>query len=162
ILGVVDYATGYEISFAFFYLAPVAMAAWYVSRRAGIVISTFAAFVWQYSNHLAGEKFTNPMIPYWNASTRLGFFIVISFLLARIHSLLEAERSLSRTDHLTGVLNARAFYDIASNELARSGRSGRPITLGYLDLDGFKAVNDQFGHLVGDQILRCFAQTMLE
>jgi len=160
-LGFLDFLTGYEISFAFFYLAPVCLAAWYSGRAVGFFISILAAVVWELANHLAGEQFSDWFIPYWNALTRLGFFIVTIVLLLRVKSSLENEKELSRLDHLTGVLNLRAFEEIAASELQRASRSGKPITIAYLDLDNFKELNDVHGHAAGDRALQVIARSIL-
>lgn len=65
---------------------------------------------------------------------------------------------LATTDPLTGALNRRAFYARAKHEMARSQRHARPLCLAALDLDHFKRVNDQYGHAVGDQVLREFSR----
>ncbi len=65
----------------------------------------------------------------------------------------ELER-LSKTDGLTGLLNRRAFQDALEAAMARAERDGRPGALLYVDLDNFKAINDNFGHEVGDTVLR--------
>jgi diguanylate cyclase (GGDEF)-like protein len=59
----------------------------------------------------------------------------------------------SRTDHLTGSLNRRGFHEHTEAELARASRSGEPVALVLIDLDGFKAVNDVHGHAAGDELL---------
>lgn len=162
IIGVADYATGYELSFALFYLFPVSLIAWYGGRGAGLAAATVAAVVWHVANVLAGQTFSNPLIPYWNAATRLGFFAVTVLLLSRLRTALQDERAMSRTDPLTGVANARAFYDLVSAELARARRDEQCMTVSYIDLDNFKAVNDQFGHPAGDAVLRAIARGMSE
>ncbi len=76
----------------------------------------------------------------------------------------EAAMKMAVTDSLTGLANRRAFDEIADRELARSERSGTPLTLVFADLDGFKEVNDKHGHVLGDDYLRRVAdalQTML-
>jgi diguanylate cyclase (GGDEF)-like protein len=67
-------------------------------------------------------------------------------------------RSAATTDHLTGLLNRRAFMENALSLCAREGQSGKPVTLMMFDLDHFKSINDRFGHAVGDDVLRVFAE----
>lgn len=62
----------------------------------------------------------------------------------------------SITDGLTGLFNRRHFYTVLHRELTRSQRYQRPLTLVYIDLDHFKAVNDTLGHQRGDEVL-CLA-----
>jgi diguanylate cyclase (GGDEF)-like protein len=59
----------------------------------------------------------------------------------------------ARTDPLTGLLNRRGFDEHAAREFAHVGRDGSPIALATLDIDHFKKVNDEWGHLVGDRVL---------
>ncbi len=68
--------------------------------------------------------------------------------------LFEETRQLAITDPLTGLANHRQFYDQLEREFRRAQRYQRPLTLLMLDLDRFKAFNDQFGHLAGDHALR--------
>ena len=58
------------------------------------------------------------------------------------------------TDPLTGLLNRRGFHQSVENVLLRSERNEQSLVLLYLDLDGFKRINDSLGHDVGDQLLR--------
>jgi two-component system cell cycle response regulator len=72
----------------------------------------------------------------------------------------EALREQATRDGLTGLWNRRAIFDILQNELARSSRSGEPLIVLMADLDGFKPVNDHFGHMTGDVVLRQVAARM--
>ncbi len=65
----------------------------------------------------------------------------------------EVER-LAVTDELTGLNNRRGFFDLGRREMERAQRTHRPVTALMLDLDGFKRINDTFGHAVGDEVLR--------
>jgi diguanylate cyclase (GGDEF)-like protein len=60
---------------------------------------------------------------------------------------------LARTDPLTGAANGRTFYESVATESERAMRTGRPLTLAYLDLDNFKQLNDRLGHAAGDAAL---------
>jgi len=67
---------------------------------------------------------------------------------------------LAILDGLTGLHNKRYFLDFLEREVVRSMRHGRALSLVLLDVDWFKSVNDEFGHLAGDQVLRDVAQRL--
>jgi two-component system cell cycle response regulator len=67
---------------------------------------------------------------------------------------------LSNTDHLTGLFNRRYLMDSLAKEVQRSVRKGGNLSLIILDIDHFKQVNDQFGHLQGDIVLQKVAQQL--
>jgi diguanylate cyclase (GGDEF)-like protein len=70
--------------------------------------------------------------------------------------------SSATTDYLTSLPNARALFLHLDRELARCKRLSASVTVMVCDLDGFKAINDRFGHLEGNRILRIFAQSLQE
>jgi diguanylate cyclase (GGDEF)-like protein len=76
---------------------------------------------------------------------------IFSSVLARMG---ERQRSLSRRESLTGCFNRRAFYELFPREAERARRLGHGLSLVFLDLDHFKAINDRFGHETGDQVLQ--------
>ena len=153
LIGVLDHLTGYEISFGLFYIIPVALVSRCTGRTEGIVICLICSVTWLVADLTSGHEYSHYLIPYWNALVRLGFFVVVSLSLASMRCSMQALEDLSRTDALTGAANARAFYERAQMEIDRSLRHGRAITIAYLDLDDFKAINDRYGHTVGDQLL---------
>ena len=74
---------------------------------------------------------------------------------------LEADlRHRANHDALTGLVNRHHFENILRHELTRSERYGTPVALITLDIDHFKAINDRFGHLIGDEVLRRFAASL--
>jgi len=68
---------------------------------------------------------------------------------------------LATIDPLTGVFNRRHFFNTAKTELERARRHGYPTSIIMLDLDHFKQINDQHGHLVGDLVLQAATQYIL-
>ena len=69
-------------------------------------------------------------------------------------------REMARRDPLTGLLNRLAFQDFLPQALANAQRNDRLVSVLYLDLDNFKAVNDTLGHQAGDRLLRFFAEIL--
>jgi len=74
----------------------------------------------------------------------------------------EALRDLATRDQLTKLWNRSTILSIIGNELARANREGSSIVVMVGDLDGFKQVNDTYGHPTGDDVLRSVAQAMKE
>jgi len=71
----------------------------------------------------------------------------------------QAESSAT-TDYLTGLPNARSLFLQLERELARCKRDNTTVTVMVSDMDGFKQINDRFGHLEGNRVLRLFAQAL--
>ena len=76
--------------------------------------------------------------------------------------LVERLRRVAETDGLTGIANRRTFDAVLQRELARAERSGRPVSVVLLDLDHFKALNDDHGHQMGDEMLRQVAALLVD
>jgi diguanylate cyclase len=70
-------------------------------------------------------------------------------------------RLLSLTDELTSLPNRRAFMRRLEDEVARVQRYGFPLSFVLMDLDHFKAVNDEYGHAAGDEVLRVYSKNIL-
>ncbi len=159
-IGLLDWLTGSEASFSLFYLLPVLTAGILISRRAGFVLSLSGAIVWAAVDILSGHRHTVVWIHTWNTTVRLFFFLITNELACRSLSVYAREREMARTDALTGLANIRVFEERISLVIAQARRDEQPFTLTYVDLDRFKQVNDQFGHLEGDRLLRLVADTI--
>lgn len=79
----------------------------------------------------------------------------------RLHDELNKVRLLSLTDEFTGLPNRRAFMRRLEDEIGRAQRYSTPLALAIVDLDEFKAINDNYGHAAGDEVLRCYATEIL-
>jgi diguanylate cyclase (GGDEF)-like protein len=73
-------------------------------------------------------------------------------------SVFETLRKLASHDELTGLYNRRAMNSMLKEEADRYHRYGRPVALVMLDVDYFKTINDSYGHLIGDDVLRWLAR----
>ena len=72
--------------------------------------------------------------------------------------LYEKTRQLALTDPLTGLYNRRYLFALGMREIQRARRFNHPLTAAMIDLDDFKQVNDTYGHHIGDEVLRQWAQ----
>jgi diguanylate cyclase (GGDEF)-like protein len=111
---------------------------------------------------LRGRKGTHGVIEIFNprADRMTDYTIAFLHILAD-HAAIAIENArdvasiqqLSITDDCTGLYNSRHLYDVLSRELERCTREEMPVSLAFLDLDCFKLVNDQHGHLIGSELL---------
>jgi diguanylate cyclase (GGDEF)-like protein len=83
--------------------------------------------------------------------------VAVSLENARMYQTMEA---MATTDSLTGLKNRRVFQERLGELLRRADRHGGPVTLLLCDIDHFKKINDTYGHLIGDQVLRRVAQVV--
>jgi diguanylate cyclase (GGDEF)-like protein len=160
LVGFLDHFTGSEVSFSIFYLLPIFAASWYLERVPGILVAVISAIAWLLVDLTDGHQYPRIVIPFWNAGVRLGFFLIITYLLSELKVRLVREATLARVDALTGAMNALGFTEEAQLILALAARHGHPVSIAYLDLDDFKTVNDTYGHTEGGQLLRIFAEKL--
>jgi len=153
LIGLVDYATGTELRVFPLYFLPVLAAALRLGQTAGLAVAVTSALVWLGSNHLAGIHYRNAGVTVANVVVMAVAFSAVALLGALQRRGLERERTNSRTDSLTGLLNGRGFYEGATTELVRARRYGYPVTPAFVDLDGFTQVNARHGHARGDAVL---------
>jgi diguanylate cyclase (GGDEF)-like protein len=152
-----DYFAGQDITAALFYLVPIAMVAWYVGSAEGVLLSAVSAAGLYLADILWGETRFHPLAATWNSLVPLGFFLLFVALLGLLRRSRARAEVLSRTDPLTGLFNKRYFRELADAEIARARRYPHPISVAYIDLDDFKAVNDEHGHDRGDELLKLSA-----
>ncbi|HWU39407.1 MAG TPA: GGDEF domain-containing protein, partial [Candidatus Acidoferrum sp.] len=151
-IGAAHALSGPELSFGLLYVIPTIPVAWFLGRNYGLVISLLSAIAWFEADALTGHTYSHPAIRYWNAAGWLAFFVAVTWLI-HVLKALDREKGLARLDYLTGAVNRRYLFEVVRWELDRSHRYHHPLAIAYLDLDDFKAVNDRWGHRVGDTIL---------
>jgi diguanylate cyclase (GGDEF)-like protein len=92
-----------------------------------------------------------------NAVERFGAYAALAL---RNAVLLEQVQRLAATDGLTAIANRRTFEATLERELARAQRHAEPVSLVLLDIDHFKVLNDTYGHVAGDEVLRNVAAAL--
>jgi len=160
LIGALDYWTGYRLSFSIFYLIPIAIVAWGIGMEKGITMAAASTVVWVSADLLSRDAYPSLFVIMWNACVRMGFFATVTVILSNLKESFKREQKLARTDNLTNIANSHAFFELANEEIQRSQRYQRPLTLVYIDCDNFKVVNDNFGHEIGNELLRSVAHTI--
>jgi diguanylate cyclase (GGDEF)-like protein len=160
LVGSADYLTGHNFELDFLYLLPVALAAWFTNPWIGLVMGGVAALVWGWADWAAVS--VPPPWPQqiWNVLIQLASFQTLALLVSALRKQTGLLKVVAGQDYLTGLANRRTFYTEANQELSRSDRYGQIFTVAYLDVDNFKFVNDTYGHVVGDELLRQIAATL--
>lgn len=160
VVAMLDYLTGFEVSFFMFYALPIWVATWYQGLKVGIIYALIALIGWSLSAYYTDHHFSHPLIPYWNGGMRLGFFLFSAFTLNALNEKIRVESYNADYDILTGLLNARGFFERADivHELLK--RKNEAFALAYIDIDNFKKVNDTMGHHEGDHILQATGKIM--
>ena len=160
--GMVVLTGGLDSPFTFTYPLIVGAGALLVAPRVAFALAVLAT-----AAYLAAGLFVSP-----NPSTQSLVLLAVNltgmYLLAYIGTSVGREQRrardaairLSTIDSLTGLYNRTYFFSALEREIARGDRSGRAFCLVMLDLDDLKSVNDRFGHIAGDQVLRAVSEVV--
>jgi diguanylate cyclase (GGDEF)-like protein len=150
--GAADVVTGPDVWLGPIYLIIICLPAWALGVRAAILVATACVIMFLAIN--GGSMFPlGPVAFTWNLATRILVVSLLIMLMVGLRRSYERERMLARSDSLTGLLNRQSFYE----EVARH-RATEFALLSYIDLDGFKNINDRHGHAAGDETLAAFAR----
>ncbi|MBN4054648.1 diguanylate cyclase [Nitrospira defluvii] len=107
------------------------------------------------ADKINGQTFTDEDLGLLQA---IGSFITMAMERSDLHVRAEELKEISITDPMTGLLNRRYFQERLTEEIERTRRHALPVCLMMIDIDDFKKVNDQYGHLMGDEVLKEVAQ----
>ena len=155
---------------------PLLVIAYFGGLRAGLVLAVLSAAYFCIVDYspLYGSTLVLSGLPANGIALGIAFcsIVYVASLLQRqsrraglLEALLASSRqneadlqTLAGTDRLTELTNRRGFEGALDEYIRRAGDDGKPLTLLYVDLNGFKEVNDRYGHEVGDAVLRLAAQ----
>jgi len=154
VVGVLDGLSGPDYSLVPFYLVPVVLAAWFVGRRTGYLLSYTSALVWLVAEMAGGRYYRMDIALYWNDFMELLLFLLTALVVSALKGAFEREHGIALTDQVTGRPNRRHFYALVTGEIRRNHRYDTPFSIAYLDIDNFKTINDTMGHAEGDNFLR--------
>jgi len=152
-----DFLTG-DVSLAVLYLIAIICCAWFVGRWQGVVVSLLSSSATAFTDFLQGES---SLLHYGNLAIEAAVLAVVSLLTSQLRIGYDHEEDLANRDPLTGLPNRRSFFQVAGFLLPVSRRAIRPVTVVYLDLDGFKKVNDAQGHQTGDAVLQAVGRVLM-
>ncbi len=153
LISCIRYITGPDITLTLLYILPILSVSIFVGKWYAVFFSAFSALSWLTADLLIIDQFTYEFAPFVNSGARLMIFLFIIYLI----SCLKNQEELALRDHLTGLLNRRAFFSMAGTEIKRMRRFLKSLSIAYIDLDNFKDVNDSCGHSEGDALLKHIA-----
>jgi diguanylate cyclase (GGDEF)-like protein/putative nucleotidyltransferase with HDIG domain len=147
--------------YAMFYFWIAIYAFYFLSRFRACLQMVFIGLAYSTVLVSSGDIGTTPVI-HWAfvTSTLVVAGAFIGAQRGHVDRLIAKLSSAARTDSLTGLTNRRGFEELFETELERARRSGRPLSVIVGDLDGFKAINDRFGHAAGDRALEKLSEIL--
>lgn len=156
LVAALDFSTQpFELCIATLYIVPICLATWMF--RAGIAIAvtavvTFIAFLKYPLLHANADLFTT----IYNGTSRALAFSLLTAIILAFRRSYDCAGLAARRDQMTGAMTRLAFDRQAKSMMVTAATRGQPLLLVYLDLDGFKTVNDRHGHEAGDLVLKHF------
>jgi diguanylate cyclase (GGDEF)-like protein len=158
VIACLEYGADSRVPLDVVYLLPVVLVAWATeSTGYGLIVAAVSCLLAPSGAIVAGFQSGSPSPAAWSGIVYLGVFCVVLLLMEQgREAILQLQRQ-ALVDELTGVANLRAFREAAVREIRRSTRFGHELSLAYVDIDDFKAVNDRLGHEAGDRMLVALA-----
>ncbi len=155
------FGPGYSLRWAF--LIPIGMAGWRWGVVWACILAVVGSVMWCVTFlSLYPEQGIRLSATIHEGVVRCVILATFGWGMARLNNVREAAEHAARTDDLTGLENRIGFLDNLAQEASRAKRSGTSLALAFLDCDGFKQVNDQRGHLVGNDVLEQVGKTIRE
>ena len=160
--GLVALTGGLDSPFTFTFPLIVGAGALLVAPRIALILATLATAVYLATGlAVTPNPAAGPLVQMLVNLTGLYLLAYIGASVGREQRRArDAAIRLSTVDSLTGLYNRTFFFSALEREIARGDRSGRAFCLVMLDLDDLKTINDRYGHVAGDQVLRAVADVV--
>jgi signal transduction histidine kinase len=122
LVGVIDYATGAELSVSILYLIPISLSVLFVNRRIGVFLSVFSSAVGLTTDFMVGHPYSHPIIVYWNNAIQVSFFLIIVFILSALKRDYQktVKLNIDLQDTLSDLKKTQDELEQRSQDLARS------------------------------------------
>ncbi len=154
---------GFGLSLGYIYITLISLAGFWFGVWGGVMAATVASLVllfeinifryWLFRDLVVSGILVR-FIVYYSSGIALGTLALVE------KRLRERLRALAYYDELTGCVNFRWTMQLLENEVLRCQRYGKELTIVMIDIDFFKKINDTYGHLVGNDVLASFADTV--
>ncbi len=133
----------------------------------GLVLESLAELTAQASRHAEAFALQKDYFQVYERRLGMGtkaryYAVQIRYELNRLRDERDQAREEALRDSLTGLYNRRYLDSVLAALISLFGRTGQPLAVAMLDLDYFKSVNDEFGHLFGDEVLRAISRVLTE
>jgi diguanylate cyclase (GGDEF)-like protein len=160
---VIDDVTGPQVNLVLAYLLIACFASWCLGERVGMGIGIASVLLTGYINGFNSAFPSQGLgLPSattaWNTLGRMLSMGLLVTLASGLRCALDLARWRASTDGLTGVLNKATFTRQMQAIVSQARRRKEALVIAYIDLDGFKGVNDELGHAAGDGLLCRFAE----
>jgi PAS domain S-box-containing protein len=165
LIGILDYFTGFQLSYAIFYLVPISVVTWFSETKAGVFASVASAVTWLVAELIWREPYSYTSFPYWNTILRLGLFLFVVFIIMTVKSANERleVRVQERTVVLTQEIEKRKQAEDVlreNEELFSSAFEYAPIGMALVAQDGrFIKANNALCNIVGYSDQELLAKT---
>jgi hypothetical protein len=123
------FASSQLLEFSVFFIVPISFITWFVGRDTGLIASGVSSAFTLVANLDSPTHVVHPQVAYWNVLVWLGFFLLITFIIAEFKVLYFRERRRSRVDHLTRFATRLAFYEVAEGQKNRARRYRCSMTI---------------------------------
>ncbi len=144
------------------YILAIAATSLRSDRRICVVVGLLAVaqYIWVAAFAAARWPLDTPMVPFRSHAVSLIMLGCVIWISTNVVVRTQRLRLLSAKDPLTGLVARGFLLELIEAELYRAIRYGRKMSLAMIDVDHFKSFNDNFGHTVGDEVLRLIAKML--
>lgn len=158
----IDVTLGHMLNPFLPYILTIFAAGWCIGESVGFILALSAALMMTGLHggsfgQLHGAESAGAASVIWNTAARTITMTLFALTAGALRVAVEREAWRARTDGLTGALNKATFHQEMALLLPEIRAANGAVVLAYIDLDGFKGVNDRHGHSAGDRVLTAFA-----